>query len=79
MHTQERIIYVTATSGSTLSICAYCRKATGNITAIISTPFYEVIGAEYAVVPELLSVPFKPADKCMCVQEVLKGVIVEQS
>ena len=74
----HRTIYVTATSGSTLSICGYCRKVTNNVTAIISTPFYEVVGAEYACVPEMLSIPFKPADKCMCVEDVLKGVTVQR-
>lgn len=78
MNNEPRVIYVTATQGSPLSICGYCRKATGNITAIISTSFYEIVGSEYARVPELLSIPFKPSDKCMCVEDVLRGVIVEQ-
>jgi hypothetical protein len=79
MANEPKTIYITAMQGPRLSICGYCRKVTGNVTAIISTPFYELVGPEYASIPDMLSIRFKPVDQCMCIEEVLKGTIVEQS
>lgn len=76
---ETRIIYVTSISGPPPSICSYCRKATSNITAIITVPFYEMVGTEYALVPEMLSIRLNPAESCICTEDALRGVIVEQS
>lgn len=80
MNKQEpKTIYITATSGPRLSICGYCRKVTGNVTAIISLPFYELVGPESSSKPEMLNIRFKPVDQCKCLEDVLRGATIEQS
>lgn len=79
MNTQDtRVIYVTASSGPRLSICGYCRKITGKTTVIMSTLFYELVGTEYPVIPEIIDLKFKPEEQCKCMEDVLKGAKVEQ-
>lgn len=77
MEDERKIIYITATSGPRLTICGYCRKATGNTTVIISTPFYDVIDTDDANIPEMLSIRFKPVDQCRCLENMLKGARVD--
>lgn len=79
MANEAKVIYVTAMQGTRLSICGYCRKVTGNVTAIISTPFYELVSPESSPKPEMLNIRFKPVEHCTCIEEVLKGTTVKQS